>query len=73
MAIPAGAIKPRVPRPLTDDERKMLRKKNGGYASDKKLAELEAAFAKPKQSKPKESSQGETKPKQSKDNNGWTK
>lgn len=61
-----GTIPTRVPRPLTDAERKRIRKANGGFASADKLAELEAAFAKPER-KPKRT---EVK---SKDQNGWGK
>lgn len=50
--VPAGAVQPRHPRPLTDAERKRLRKANGGFASRKQLLRLEQAFAKPDRHRP---------------------
>lgn len=66
MHIAPGTIQQRIPRPLTNKERKRLRKENGGDATTQDLEGLAAAFAKP--TSPKNRTQVE-----SKDSNGWTR
>jgi hypothetical protein len=48
VAVPAGIVAPKVPRPLTDDERRVLRERAGGDASPEEIAQLAEAFAKPR-------------------------
>jgi hypothetical protein len=45
--IPAGAIAPRTPKPLSAKQRKRLRKQVGGFATAQQLQSLADAFAKP--------------------------
>jgi hypothetical protein len=61
--VPAGTIKIKEPRPLTEDEKRKVRERVGGDATQDQLADLEAAFRKPERSQ-------DSKP-ESRDSNGW--
>lgn len=65
MVVPAGVVPQRVPRPLTEEERKRV---FGGEIEQAQLKKLQAKFSKPERVKPLRAD----KPSKS-GNNGWSK
>lgn len=66
--VPAGAIKPPEPKPLTEAQKRKLRKLAGGDAPVSQLKDLEAKFSKPERVKPLEAHKPSKQT-----NNGWAR